>query len=130
MGRKFIAYLAIAHQQSRHRLKARMAENGGYILHLDGTCESDSPHLFTGMDGIFKIGLENVNLPSEKGELIIPFLRNIEQAYGKPIVLVHDIGQGILSAIFIFCAISARICWMRNTGKSEIVYKNTKFEVS
>lgn len=99
LGRKFIAYLAIAHEQSRHRLKARMAENGGYILHLDGTCESDSPHLFTGMDGISKIVLENLKLPSEKGELIIPFLRNIEQAYGKPIALVHDMGQGILSAV-------------------------------
>lgn len=67
LGRKFIAYLAIAHEQSRHRLKARMAENGGYILHLDGTCESDSPHLFTGMDGISKIVLENVKLPLGKG---------------------------------------------------------------
>jgi hypothetical protein len=51
------------------------------------------------MDGISKIVLENVKLPSEKGELIIPFLRNIEQAYCKPIALVHDMGQGILSAV-------------------------------
>jgi len=52
LSRKFIAYLAIAHLQSRHRLKQVMASRGGYILHLDGTCEGDSPHLFTGMDGI------------------------------------------------------------------------------
>jgi len=99
LGQKFIAYLAIAHQQSRPRLKDHMAKNGGYILHLDGTCESDSPHLFTGMDGISEIVLENVKLPSEKGELIIPFLREIQKAYGNPIALVHDMGQGILYAV-------------------------------
>jgi hypothetical protein len=121
LGRKFIAYLAIAHQQSRHRLKARMAENGGYILHLDGTCESDSPHLFTGMDGISEIVLENVKLPSEKGDLIVPFLQNIEQVYGNPIALVHDMGQGILSAVkTVFSDIPDFIChfhFLRDIGK-------------
>lgn len=121
LGQKFIAYLAIAHQQSRHRLKARMAENGGYILHLDGTCESDSPHLFTGMDGISEIVLENVKLPSEKGELIIPFLRDIQHAYGNPIALVHDMGQGILSAVkTVFPEAPDFIChfhFLRDIGK-------------
>jgi hypothetical protein len=45
LGRKFIVYLAIAHRQSRQRLKKVMALRGGYILHIDGTCEGDSPHL-------------------------------------------------------------------------------------
>ena len=37
-GRKFIVYMAIAHQQSRQRLKKVMELRGGYILHIDGTC--------------------------------------------------------------------------------------------
>lgn len=77
LGRKFIAYLAIAHQHCRHRLKQAMASRGRYILQLDGTCEGDSPHLFTGMDGIAKIVLDNVKLPSEKAELLILFFRQI-----------------------------------------------------
>jgi hypothetical protein len=67
LGRKFIAYLAIAHEQSRHRLKARMAENGGYILHLDGTCESDSPHLFTAWTGFPKLYWKTSSSPRKKG---------------------------------------------------------------
>ncbi len=75
LGKKFIAYLAIAHQQSRQRLKQFMSLKGGYILHLDGTCEGDSPHIFTGMDGIAELVLDTIKLPSEKADRIIPFLK-------------------------------------------------------
>jgi len=121
LGRKFIAYLAIAHQQSRQRLKKVMTLRGGYILHLDGTCEGDSPHLFTGMDGIAQIVLDNIKLPSEKAELLIPFFRQIRQQYGDPIALVHDMGKGILSAVkTVFKGIPDFIChfhFLRDIGK-------------
>jgi hypothetical protein len=121
LGKKFIAYLAIAHQQSRQRLREVMALRGGYILHLDGTCEGDSPHLFTGIDGIAKIVLDNIKLPSEKAELLIPFFRRIKQQYGDPIALVHDMGSGILSAVrAVFEDIPDFIChfhFLRDIGK-------------
>jgi len=121
LGKKFIAYLAIAHQQSRQQLKAHMTLQGGYILHMDGTCEGDSPHLFTGIDGIAQIVLDNIKLPSEKAELIIPFLRRIKRRYGNPIALVHDMGQGILSAVnTVFKGIPDFIChfhFLRDIGK-------------
>jgi hypothetical protein len=121
LGRKFIVYLAIAHRQSRQRLKKVMTLRGGYILHIDGTCEGDSPHLFTGIDGIAQIVLDNIKLPSEKAELLIPFFRQIRQQYGDPIALVHDMGQGILSAVkTVFNGIPDFIChfhFLRDIGK-------------
>jgi len=121
LGKKFIAYLAIAHQQSRHQLKQVMDSRGGYILHLDGTCEGDSPHLFTGMDGIAQIVLDNIKLPSEKAELLIPFFRQIKRQYGDPVALVHDMGRGILSAVkTVFQGIPDFIChfhFLRDIGK-------------
>ena len=121
LGKKFIAYLAIAHQQSRQRLKQVMALQGGYILHLDGTCEGDSPHLFTGIDGIAQIVLDNIKLPSEKAELLIPFFRQIKQQYGDPVALVHDMGPGILSAVrAVFKDIPDFIChfhFLRDIGR-------------
>ena len=94
---------------------------GGYILHLDGTCEADSPHLFTGIDGIGQIVLDNIKLPSEKAELLIPFLRMIKRQYGEPIALVHDMGRGILSAIdVVFKGVPDFIChfhFLRDIGK-------------
>ncbi len=121
LGRKFIAYLAIAHQQSRQRLKKVMTLRGGYILHVDGTCEGDSPHLFTGIDGIAQIVLDNIKLPSEKAELLIPFFNQIKQQYGEPIALVHDMGQGILCAVkTVFNGVADFIChfhFLRDIGK-------------
>lgn len=121
LGKKFIIYLALAHRQSRHRLKQAMAMRGGYILHLDGTCEADSPHLFTGIDGIAQIVLDNIKLPSEKAKLIIPFLRQIKRQYGDPIALVHDMGRGILSAVnVVFKEVPDFIChfhFLRDIGK-------------
>ncbi len=121
LGRKFIIYLAIAHRQSRQRLKKVMALRGGYILHIDGTCEGDSPHLFTGIDGIAQIVLDNIKLPSEKAELLIPFFRQIRQQYGDPTALVHDMGKGILSAVkTVFKGIPDFIChfhFLRDIGK-------------
>lgn len=121
LGKKFIAYLAIAHEQSRHRLKQVMASRGGYVLHLDGTCEKDSPHLFTGMDGIAQIVLDNIKLPSEKAERLVPFFRKIKRQYGDPVALVHDMGRGILSAVkAVFPGIPDFIChfhFLRDIGK-------------
>jgi len=121
LGKKFIVYLAIAHQQSRERLKQAMVSRGGYILHLDGTCEGDSPHLFTGIDGIAQIVLDNIKLPSEKADLLIPFFRQIKTQYGPPIALVHDMGKGILSAVnAVFEGIPDFIChfhFLRDIGK-------------
>lgn len=99
LARKFVMYLAVAHRQSREKIRRLMARRGGYILHLDGTCEGDSPHLLSGLDGITEIVLENIKLASEKAETIIPFLRKIQQLYGPPLALVHDMGKGISGAV-------------------------------
>lgn len=99
LGKKFVTYLAMAHRESRQQIRSAMAVRGGYILHLDGTCEGDSPHLCSGLDGMTEIVLDNVKLPSEKAELLIPFLRQIKQQYGDPLALVHDMGKGILLAV-------------------------------
>jgi len=45
LSKRFIVYLALAHQECQAELKQYMHAKGGYILHMDGTCEGDSPHL-------------------------------------------------------------------------------------
>jgi hypothetical protein len=42
LGKRFMLYLALAHKQSSEALKDYMSSKGGYILHMDGTCEGDS----------------------------------------------------------------------------------------
>lgn len=44
LGKKFIVYLALAHKGCQKALKQYMQVQGGYILHLDGTCaHTNSP---------------------------------------------------------------------------------------
>ena len=99
LGKKFIIYLALAHRDCQERIKHIMALRGGYILHLDGTCEGNSPHLMSALDSITDIVVDNVKLSSENSEQIIPFLKLIKEAYGTPIAAVHDMGRGILKFI-------------------------------
>jgi len=99
LGKKFVTYLAVAHRESRQQIRKAMEMRGGYILHVDGTCEADSPHLFSGLDGLAELVLDNVKIPSERAELLIPFFEQIKEQYGDPIALVHDMGKGILSAM-------------------------------
>ncbi len=67
---------------------------------MDGTCEGDSPHLFSCIDEISNIVLGNKKMPTEDSQHIAPLLQSLKAAYGPPIALVHDMGGAILKAVF------------------------------
>ncbi|MCP4209040.1 MAG: transposase [Shimia sp.] len=98
-----------------------MEHNGGYILHLDGTCEGASPMLMAGLDSITEIVLGSVKAPTERAEYITPFLKDIQIRYGDPIATVRDMGQGIGKAIQeVFAQAKDFIChfhFLRDIGK-------------
>lgn len=54
-------------------LKIRILQNGGYILHIDGTSEGASPRLITAIDQVTNFVLANVKVPSEKAEQVTPY---------------------------------------------------------
>jgi hypothetical protein len=121
LGQRFIVYLALVHEQSHAKLKQFMDARGGYILHLDGTCEGNSPHLMSSMDALSKIVLSNIKIPTENASQLIPFLRQIKQSYGNPMALVHDMGVAILNAVKeVFPGLPDYIChfhFLKDIGK-------------
>jgi len=121
LGRKFIIYLALAHRESKLYLQDLLTKKGGYILHVDGTCEGESPNLFCGIDGISELVLDTIKIPSEKKEQLIPFFQRIKEQYGEPIALVHDMGRGIVRAVeTVFPKVKDFIChfhFLRDIGK-------------
>ena len=121
LGRRFIGLLALAHRRCAGRLQQAMSLQGGYILHLDATYEDKSPMLMTGIDAVMEIVLGNVKLPSEKADGIVPFLRQLQQCFGPPLALVHDLSKGILAAIQeVFPGLPDFIChfhFLRDLGK-------------
>lgn len=132
LGKKFITYLALAHRESKDKIKHLMQAKGGYILHLDGTCEGDSSHLMSSIDEISNIVLDNIKIPTENAELIIPMLERIKQNYGSPLALVHDMGNAILKAVAkVFPGVKDFIChyhFLRDIGKDlfGIQYSNLR----
>ena len=126
LGKKFVVYLALAHRQCAPRLQKAMRQQGGYVFHLDGTCEGGGPMLMSSLDSISEIVLGNVKVPSEKTEQIIPFLQELKARYGKPVAVVHDMGRGILAAVKeVFPGVPDFIChfhFLRDLGKDLLAW--------
>jgi hypothetical protein len=62
LGNKFIVYLAIAHQRRIPEITLQMQERGGYVCHLDATCEGRDPLLMSSIDSLSQIVLGNIKL--------------------------------------------------------------------
>jgi len=121
LGMKFIVYLALAHQRRAPALQADMRTRGGYICHLDATCEGGDPFLMSSIDSLSNIVLGNVKVPAEDEAHIEPFLERLKQTFGVPLALVHDMGSGILKAVAkVFSGVPDFIChfhFLRDIGK-------------
>lgn len=121
LAQKFIIYLSILHQQSASLLKRHIIEKGGYILHVDGTCDGASPHLVSAIDEVSNFVLANVKVPGESKEQLVPFLHQIKEQYAEPLAVSSDMGRGLLTGIAeIFPNVPHFIChfhFLRDIGK-------------
>ena len=121
LGTRFVVHLALAHRRRAPQITKDMQTRGGYICHLDATCEGGDPLLMSSIDSLSEIVLGNVKLPAEDEQHIVPFLRRIKEAYGIPLALVHDMGKGILKAVAtVFPEVPDFIChfhFLRDIGK-------------
>lgn len=122
LAKKFIVYLSLLHKKVQKETRSFLSMNGGYILHLDGTCDGDSPHLISVLDGITEIVLDNTKISTENAEDLIPFLTGIKTAYGEPVAVVSDMGKGIALAVKeVFKHVPTFIChyhFLKAVGKN------------
>jgi len=108
---RFIFYLFAVHQESIPLIKAQIKAQGGYILHLDGTCEGDSPKLVSSVDSVSQFVLYSAKLTSENATEIADFLNVILQHFGRPLAVVSDMSQPIRTAVEkVFDDIAHYIC--------------------
>lgn len=108
---KFIFYLSAVHQESVYLLRAQMKAQGGYILHLDATCEGDSPKLLSSIDSVSGFVLYSLKVNSENTDDISHFLQHISNDFGAPHVVVSDMSKAIQAAVLdVFGDIPHYIC--------------------
>jgi hypothetical protein len=99
LATRFVIGLAAAHAEAAPRLRSHLGTNGGYILHLDSTCQKGSAHLMTGVDELSGMVLLNARMPTENGDATADFLRDMVDRYGAPIAVACDMSPAILNAI-------------------------------
>lgn len=108
---KFITYLSIVHENSTLLLQQYIKSQGGYILHVDTTCEGDSPKLASSIDSISGFILHSAKLKSENEHEIKIFLTEIKKKFGIPLAVMSDMSQGIRKGVIdIFGDIAHYIC--------------------
>jgi transposase-like protein len=122
LAKKFIVHLSVLHKNSGDKIKECMQTKGGYILHIDGTCEGGSPHLISALDEISKFVLANIKIPTENADDIAGLLlKKVKKRFGKPVAVVSDLGKAMLGAIStVFPGILVFVChfhFLRDIGK-------------
>jgi len=108
---KFVFYLAAVHQESAELINAQIQAQGGYILHLDSTCEGDSPKLASSLDSVSNFVLYSLKLNTENKDEVVNFLKEIKCRFGTPHAVVSDMSKGIAAAVReVFGAIAHYVC--------------------
>jgi len=98
LARKFVAYVQLVHQESILALRGAMDARGGYILHIDGTCEEASRVLLVCMDTLSIQVLESRRINSESHDQVHDVLRAVRHDWGLPLAIVHDLRRALITA--------------------------------
>jgi hypothetical protein len=99
LARQFLTYLSRLHYSRAESLKAALASDGGWPMHVDATGESGRGTLFVVMAGWRKWVLGSWKVATERSELILPCLQDTVQRFGPPCAAMRDLGRAVKPAI-------------------------------
>ena len=99
LSRRFVHYLARLHHARAERLKAALASDGGWPLHVDATGEDGRGTLLLAMAGWRQWVLGAWKIATERAELILPCLRTTVRRFGAPCAVMRDPGRAMIPAI-------------------------------
>ena len=94
---RFLSLLEALHVHRAPQLRA--AQQGGYPLHIDATCERGKGGLFVCMDGWRSWVLWAGRVDSEAAEHLAPLIERTVTLFGNPIAVVRDMGEGGAGAV-------------------------------
>lgn len=118
---KFLKYLGRLHHSSIAAIRHQMSLRGGYILHLDSTCEEKDPLLLSCIDGISGQVLYSKKIRSENKVDVQIILETVKELFGLPLAIVSDMGRAFLNVVaVVFPGIVHVIChyhFLRDLGR-------------
>ena len=96
---KFLDHLEGVHLDSAEKLRNAMAKVGGYVAHIDATCDKGRGCTFVVLSGWDRWALISGRIETEHHELITPILQQTIDSFGMPVGFVRDLGKAMRKAI-------------------------------
>ena len=94
----FLDGLAAVHQAYVPTLRRQLDDDGGYAMHVDGTCEAETDVLFTAIAEPRGWMLEAAKMTSENKAEIIKLMTRCVERFGSPLAVVRDLSSNIADA--------------------------------
>jgi len=117
----FLAAVECLHFTKIKKLKWLIKRNGGYLLHIDCTTETNSDTVFVCMDRIVGVVLLSEKIPSESYDEAKRQLLVLKANFGRPLGIMRDMSSHFASAVEeVFEGVPDRICqfhFLRDIGR-------------
>jgi len=98
LAHTFLDCLAATHDAKLPELRKRLEDDGGYVLHVDGTCEPGTDTVFNAVAGNRGWTLLGAKMSGEDVQQIAALLRRCRESFGTPLGLVRDLSSQIETA--------------------------------
>lgn len=98
LGRRFVDYLEALHAVRAPELRAALASDGGWPLHLDATGEDGRGTLLVVFAGWRGWVLGAWKIPTERAYAILPKLHRVVDHFGAPCAIMRDLGRAVSQA--------------------------------
>jgi hypothetical protein len=125
MGARFLKYLEALHRHRAPALRAALAKDGGWPMHVDATGEDGRGTLLVVYAGWRGWALGAWKVPTERADAILPRLGQMADHFGAPCAIMRDLGRAVSEATATFVskrrlAIPILAChthFLRDVGK-------------
>jgi len=99
LAARFALHLQALHQAKAEDIRAALADDDGYPLHVDATGEDGRGTLFVAYAGWRHWVLGAWKLPTENAEAMVPHLQGVLRDFGVPRAVVRDLGRAVSGAV-------------------------------
>jgi hypothetical protein len=99
LSHRFLFDLEKLHFAKAEFINNYLKSHGGYMLHIDSTCEAGTGGTFAAVEGMHGWVMIAGKAETEFYELIYPILEKSMSHFGMPLTIERDMGQGMHKAI-------------------------------
>jgi hypothetical protein len=132
LRRRFLFYVGQVHRQAAPALREALHGPEGPTWLIDGTVEPGTPVFFGVQEARSGILLGCRKIPTENADDMVPCLKEVEQAYGKPQRILHDLSSAMSLACETACGgVSHDVChyhFARDVGEGLLAQPQQKID--